>query len=287
MPMRRILAAFSSVLGLALSPLAFAQDEIIFDQNVPEIDGYVDQCLDQKGVGFLPETDVICYNAAIFPEEFLKLNELGPASRIIITSPGGNVATARGMSGILDRRAEPVTIAGPCMSACAMVILPGLDQVHIHHTAHIAVHGIAMMPFRRWYGWLNEDTEPGSLAILQAQMGYNFPFMVHQSGTTHMKQHLADQGVERAFIDLISTSMEADARAFSLCRVKTDQYWGIVTPAHVKAFLGERIIRMEQFVSSWEEPLNAPYRHIGVPVSDQTYIMKPDFEAGDCQKAPD
>ena len=52
------------------------------------------------------------------------------------------MATARGMSTILDRRNEPAVIAGPCMSACAMVILPGLDQVHIHHTAHIGIHGI-------------------------------------------------------------------------------------------------------------------------------------------------
>ena len=103
---------------------ASAQDSITFDRPDPETDRLVEQCLETDGVNVLEGTDVICYNSAIFPEQFLKLNGLPEASRIIITSPGGNVATARGMSTILDTRAEPVVIAGQCMSACAMVILP-------------------------------------------------------------------------------------------------------------------------------------------------------------------
>ncbi len=281
--MRHFLTASLALLGVAFAPAGTAQSsEIIFDQAVPEIDAAVTACLDQKGVEFLPDSDVICYNAAIFPEEFLRLNDLEPASRIIITSPGGNVATARGMSGILDRRGEPVTIAGPCMSACAMVILPGLEDVHIHNTAHIAVHGIAMMPFRRWYGWLKEDENPSGLDIIQAQMGYNFPFMLHQSGTTHMRQHLSDQGIDEGYIDDISDQMEADARAFEGCRVAPDKYWGIVAPEHVKAYLGDAVTRMEPFVSGWNDSLNAPYRHIGTAIAERTYIMRNDFAAGDC-----
>ena len=104
------------------------------------------------------------------------------------------------MSTILDNRAESVVIAGPCMSACAMVILPGLDEVYIHRTAHIAVHGITMIPFGRWYGWLKDDEEPGSVATLIAQSGYNLDFALHGSGTTHMRAHLEGQGIDVGYI---------------------------------------------------------------------------------------
>ena len=110
------------LISLCAAQWAGAQNEISFDQPDPDTDQLVEQCLETEGVNMLEGTDVICYNSAIFPEQFLKLNGLPEASRIIITSPGGNVATARGMSTILDNRAEPVTIAGQCMSACAMVI---------------------------------------------------------------------------------------------------------------------------------------------------------------------
>ncbi|MEO1408038.1 MAG: hypothetical protein AAFV54_16345, partial [Pseudomonadota bacterium] len=136
--------------SLIMSPVANAQETFAFDRPDPETDQLVERCLEADGVSMLEGTDVICYNAAIFPEQFLKLNSLPAASRIIITSPGGNVATARGMSTILDNRGEPAVIAGQCMSACAMVILPGLDEVHIHNSAHISVHGITMMDFRTW-----------------------------------------------------------------------------------------------------------------------------------------
>mgnify|MGYP000704690762 CR=1 FL=1 len=82
--------------GLIVAPLATAQSAIDFDHSDAETDRLVERCLETDGVSMLEGTDVICYNAAIFPEQFLKLNALPSASRIIITSPGGNVATARG-----------------------------------------------------------------------------------------------------------------------------------------------------------------------------------------------
>ena len=273
--LQRLMAVLAGVCLLSVPAMA----EVSFDAGDAETDALVKACFEQDGVDFLPDTDVICYNAAIFPEEFLKLNELGPASRIIITSPGGNVATARGMSGILDRRAEPVVIAGPCMSACAMVILPGLDAVRIHHTAHIAVHGIVMMPFKRWYGWLKDDEAPSTIATLQAQMGYNFGFMTHSSGTMHMRAHMADQGVDIGYIDDISDQMEEDARAFTTCRVDPNEYWGMVSAEHLKKYMGSRITQMESFASSWDDPLNKPYQHIGTPIGERTYIFQGAYDA--------
>ncbi|MAI89009.1 MAG: hypothetical protein CBB65_00825 [Hyphomonadaceae bacterium TMED5] len=250
----------------------------------PALDAEVQACFEQDGVGFLPDSDVICYNAAIFPEEFLQLNDLEPASRIIITSPGGNVATARGMSTILDNRAESVVIAGPCMSACAMVILPGLDEVYIHRTAHIAVHGITMIPFGRWYGWLKDDEEPGSVATLIAQSGYNLDFALHGSGTTHMRAHLEGQGIDVGYIMDVSDAMEADARAFTSCRVDVKDYWGILNAEHLQTYLGDHLTGMEPFVQSWSDPANAAYLEWGHPISDMTYIMNRSFGEAECSE---
>lgn len=82
-----------------IAPVAAAQAVPSFTAPDPALDRLVDECLETEGVNILNDSDVICYNAAIFPEQFLQLADMPPASKIIITSPGGNVATARIMSG--------------------------------------------------------------------------------------------------------------------------------------------------------------------------------------------
>ncbi|MEM8616095.1 MAG: hypothetical protein AAGF20_04080, partial [Pseudomonadota bacterium] len=222
--------------------------------------------------------DAICYNAPIFPEQLLKLNTLEPAERIIITSPGGNVATARIMSGILDTRGEPAVIAGQCMSACAMVLLPGLDKVHIHSSAHIAVHGITMMDYRTWYGWLRDGEQPGAMAMMAAQMGYDLNFVVHHSGKDHMEKHLAGQAVDEAYIQTISDRMEVDAKAYT-CRVDPKDYWGMLDAKHIRTYLADRLTHVEAFAQSWEDPNNKIYKDVTVPIGAQTYIFKNDHKA--------
>ncbi|MEL6727287.1 MAG: hypothetical protein AAFU81_09160 [Pseudomonadota bacterium] len=258
-----------------------AQDAIQFDQPDPETDRLVEQCLETEGVNMLEGSDVICYNSAIFPEQFLKLNGLPDASRIIITSPGGNVATARGMSTILDNRAEPVVIAGQCMSACAMVILPGLDDVHIHRSAHIAVHGITMMKFRQWWGWLKEDAAPTPMALMAAQLGYDFGYILHHSGADHMRDHLQGQNVDIGYIQDISDLMLEDAVAYP-CRVDPKDYWGMLNAEHVQNFLGNRITRMEAFAQSFEDPNNDLFRSVAEPISDRTYIFARSLSEAEC-----
>jgi len=275
----------SRILGILCSLIllenAGAQAEPSFDAADPETDRLVAQCLASEGVSMLEGSDVICYNAAIFPEQFLKLNALPEASRIIITSPGGNVATARGMSTILDNRGEPVVIAGQCMSACAMVILPGLDQVHIHNSAHIAVHGITMMDFRTWWGWLKKDQTPPPMALMAAQLGYDFGFVMHHSGAQHMEDHLAGQNVERGFIDEISDQM-LDAASSHACRVDPKDYWGMMDAEHLQGFLGDRIVRMEAFAQSWDDPNNTVYKSATEAIAAQTYIFKSKLSEADC-----
>jgi hypothetical protein len=262
-------------------PLAMAQVGETFDPSDPETDQLVEQCLESEGVSVLEGTDVICYNSAIFPEQFLKLNALPAASRIIITSPGGNVATARGMSTILDNRGEPVVIAGPCMSACAMVILPGLDQAHIHHTAHIAVHGITMMKYRTWWGWLKDDAAPTPMALMAAQLGYDFGYILHHSGAEHMENHLAGQDVDLDYIQTISDDMQAAALAYE-CRVDPKDYWGMLDARHLRDFLGDRITRMEAFAQSWDDPNNKAFKSVAVPIGSKTYIFKSALMEANC-----
>ena len=270
-----------AALGMLTVSTASAETGIIFDQPDQETDRLVEQCLETKGVNMLEGSDVICYNSAIFPEQFLKLNALPEASRIIITSPGGNVATARGMSTILDARGEPVVIAGQCMSACAMVILPGLDDVHIHHSAHIAVHGITMMDYRTWWGWLKDDSAPTPMALMAAQLGYDFGYVLHRSGMDHMVDHLKGQNVEIGYIQQISDQM-FDAALQHDCRVDPKDYWGMVDAGHIQDFLSDRVTRMEAFAQEFEGPNNRLFRNIAQPISDQTYIFNSSLSDADC-----
>jgi len=246
-----------------------------------ELDQLVATCLRTEGVNMLPKEDIICYNSAIFPEQFLKLNTLPPASRIILTSPGGNVATARGMSTILDRRAEPVIIAGPCMSACAMVILPGLNQVYIHRTAHIAVHGITFMDYKSWFGWLRQDVLPSRLDLLRAQMGLDFDFLLHDSGRTHLEDHFAGQQSDLSYITSIDDIMLSDARNHD-CRVPPKDYWGMLTPEHLSHYLGARLTGMEAFAASWDDPLNQFYKKDIKPIGPRTYIFRKAYREAGC-----
>ena len=276
-----MIARLTALLMIGLSMAFNASTEQVFDEGDTETDALVAQCLETEGVNMLEGSDVLCYNAAIFPEQFLKLNDMPAASRIIITSPGGNVATARIMSTILDERAEPAVIAGQCMSACAMVLLPGLDEIHIHSSAHIAVHGITMMDYRTWYGWLKDGAEPSPLALMTAQMGYDFGFIMHSSGKDHMEKHLDGQKVDRDYIQIVSDDMLDDAKAHE-CRVDPKDYWGMVDAEHIREYLGDRITRMEAFAQSWSDPNNRVYKDITIPIGDQTYIFERDYEDADC-----
>jgi hypothetical protein len=251
--------------------------EIAFHSNDAALDPVIEQCLGTEGVSFFEDTQTICYNDAIFPDKFLKLADMPEADQIIISSPGGNVATARIMSRILDERGEPVVIAGQCMSACAMVLLPGVDDLRIDNTAHIAVHGIAMMNYSDWFGWLKNGAKPGASDTMIAGLGYNIPYTMHKSGKDHMEDHLAGQNVEQDYIDAVSDAMMSDARDHP-CRVQPNQYWGMLDAAHLQIYLGDRITHMERFIQSWDDPANNIYKAVTTPIASKTYIFDDDYE---------
>ncbi|MEM1035535.1 MAG: hypothetical protein AAGI14_02115 [Pseudomonadota bacterium] len=277
--LRTVVATIGVSIGLSCEAVA---DDIEFDTPDRVVDALVEQCLETDGVTYFDDSKTICYNSAIFPEQFLKLNDLPSADRIIITSPGGNVATARLMSKILDDRGEPAVIAGACMSACAMVLLPGLDSVHIHRSAHIAVHGITMMDYRTWWGWLREDGEkPSQFDLMRAQLGYDFSYTMHRSGKDQMEAHLEGQKVDVNYIQMISDAMYNSALG-EPCRVDPKDYWGMLDATHLTTYLSDRITRMEPFAQSWSDPNNQYYTDITKPISELTYIFEDDFEDAAC-----
>lgn len=271
----------AALFGLGLSCLA-ASAEPLFDPSDQVLDRQVERCLATPGVTFFESDQTLCYNAPIFPEQFFKLNEIPAARHIILTSPGGNVATARLMSTILDTRDEPAIIAGPCMSACAMVLLPGLNEVGIHRTAHIAVHGITMMDYRTWFGWRRDGQEPNRAEIMAAQLGYDFDYVLHQSGRTHMRDHLEGQAVDIGFIQSVSDRMYRDASGWT-CRLAPKAYWGMLDADHLRAFLGDRLTRLEAFAGTWSAPENTAYKDVTLPISDQTYVFKRDLVSAGCR----
>lgn len=285
MTTRRLAATCFALLASAgFSPAAMpeaAGTAADFDSAKAGLDAAVEACLETNGVAYLSDVDSICYNDAIFPGQFLQLADLPAAERIIISSPGGNVATARMMSTILDGRDEPLVIAGPCMSACAMVILPGADDIQIHRSAHIAVHGIAMMGFDDWFGWLKEGEAPSGTDRMMAGIGYNFGYTMHRSGKDHMVAHLDGQDVDQAYIDEVSARMQDDALAHP-CRVKTHQYWGMLDAAHLRRHLGDRISHMERFDQAWPEAGRTAFRDRTVAISETTYIFEDDYEEAGC-----
>lgn len=263
---------------------AYASPDSLYAEPRADIDEVVEACLETEGVNLLTEYDTICYNSAIFPEQFLQLNDYAPAKQIVITSPGGNVATARLMSRILDTRGEPAIIAGQCMSACAMVLLPGLDSVYIHRSAHIAVHGITVMDYRNWWGWLKGDAEPTSMNLMMAQLGYDFGFILHDSGREHMEEHLAGQDVDYDYIVSISDEMLSAAEAYD-CRVDPKNYWGMLDADHLNTFLADRISGMEAFAQNWQDPNNKIYKDVTVPIGSKTYIFDNDHKEAGCEGA--
>ncbi|MAP95058.1 MAG: hypothetical protein CMK07_08920 [Ponticaulis sp.] len=281
--MGKFAALIVFVVGCFIAPgqMAFAQ-QAGFDARDPSTDRVVAQCLRQKGIGFLPGTDILCYNSMIFAEHLDQLKKLGPASRVIFTSSGGNMLIARKMNAELSRRRTPVTIAGPCLSSCAMLIMPGLKDIHIHNTALIAFHGITDMSFERWWGWTRSDAEPSFAKAAGASFGFDDAYMFYHSAHIHMKRHFDHIGIDHAYYELISLQMEADARSYSGCRAEPSEYWTIISPTHVRRYLGASVTRMERFVSSWSDPLNLAYQHIGYPISNRSYLMTAEFDAAGC-----
>jgi len=51
---------------------------------------------------------------------------------------------------------------------------------------------------------------------------------------------------------------------------------------HITDFLGDRIIRMEAFAQSWDDPNNKVYKSVTEPIAPQTYIFRSALSSSDC-----
>lgn len=249
----------------------------------PELDARVEACRHEAGIRFLEGTDVLCYNSAIFPEQFLSLASLPEASVTIFTSPGGNVVTSQGLSRILDGRESRYVIAGPCMSACAMMLLPGLDNVYIHRSAHIAVHGATHARFPEFYGWLRGGAEPSTLEKVSAAMGYDFAWGLYNVDFL-WESHLEGHGIELDFARRIAGRMMEAARAHE-CRVKLTDYWGMLDADYLRDFLGDRITGMEDFIQSYDDPRNY-FAPMTQTIGADTYVFREAYEDAVCDGTP-
>ena len=56
----------------------------------------------------------------------------------------------------------------------------------------------------------------------------------------------------------------------------------MIDAAHLRAFLGDRITRMEAFAQTWDDPANKVYKRVTVPIADQTYIFERDYDDAVC-----
>ncbi|MEM9226257.1 MAG: hypothetical protein AAGA24_07045, partial [Pseudomonadota bacterium] len=149
------------------------------------------------------------------------------------------------------------------------------------HSAHIAVHGIVMMPFATWWGWLRGDEKPGAMAAMLAQVGYDFSFSLYASGRDHVVDHLAAHDVDMGYIQSVSDLMTAAAETHP-CRVDPNAYWGMLDPEHITRWLAPRVQTPRGFASTLDDPVNRYFVEDVTAIGPRTYIFNHDYESAVC-----
>ena len=173
-----------------------------FDTPNSEIDALVEECVDDLGVRLIGDDEnVACFNEAIFPGSFFSFNSLPVTRLTIITSPGGHVLTARLMAAALDQRGGRVVIADQCASACAMMLAPAVEDLHIHRSAHFAVHGITTLEHEEFGRWEQKRTERRSRGVRDSFLGglsrgLGFSSGYYAGGRDQFEAHLEGQGID-------------------------------------------------------------------------------------------
>jgi hypothetical protein len=97
-----------------------------------------------------------------------------------------------------------------------------------------------------------------------------------------MRDHLEGQAVDIGFIQSVSDRMYRDASGWT-CRLAPKAYWGMLDADHLRAFLGDRLTRLEAFAGTWSAPENTAYKDVTLPISDQTYVFKRDLVSAGCR----
>jgi len=194
---RLLISAIAS--AVLLTPFGLAET---FDSPNDSVDQLVEECVDKAGVRMIGnDEDVACFNEAIFPSSFIQFNALPAAQLTVITSPGGHVITARIMAAVLDQRGGRVVIADQCASACAMMLAPAIEDLHIHRTAHFAVHGITTLEHQEFGAWEKKRTDRRSTGARDSFLagfsrGLGFSNSYYAGGRDQFEGHLKGQGID-------------------------------------------------------------------------------------------
>jgi len=264
---------------------SFAED---FDQPDPVIDALVEECVDETGIRLIGEAeDVTCFNDAIFPSSFFKFNALPQTSLTIISSPGGHVITARLMAAALDQRGGRVVIADQCASACAMMLTPAVDDLHIHRTAHFAIHGITTMTHEEFGKWETLRKQRRSRGVRDSflsglSMGFGFSSGYYAGGRDQFEGHLKGQGIDPDYQIDIGERMLYEAEDYK-CLYPPGDYWGLLDANYIREYLGEQISVMEDFVQSYDHAGFKPLRRVTRRVGKNTYVFNHSLDKGGCR----
>lgn len=278
---------------IAVSYLAicFGAAAETFDEGMPEIDALVSECLDTPGVGLIGDDEnVACFNAAIFPSSYLEFAALPETPLTVITSPGGHVITARLMAGTLDERSGRVVIADQCASACAMMLTPAIEDLHIHRTAHFAVHGITSMTNKEFYEWEEErkDRKAGGKTTFANSFmrgfsnGLGFSSGYYSGGRDQFKGHLKGQDIDGEFQNEIGAIMLSEAEIHD-CRYPPGDYWGLLDADYLRKYLGDQISVMEDFVQTYDHSGFEKMRDLSKRIGSNTYVFEHTLDKGGCK----
>lgn len=233
------------------------------------------------------DLEVACFNDAIFPNSFFRFNALPAAQMTIISSPGGHVITARLMSAILDQRGGRVVIADQCASACAMMIAPAVEDLHIHRSAHFAVHGITTMEyeeFGKWEALRKKRRSRGARDDFMTGLtrGLGFSNSYYAGGRDQFEGHLKGQGISADYQLEIGQRMLGEAENYR-CLYPPGDYWGLLDADYLKEYLGAQISVMENFVQSYDHPGFKPMRSITQRIGSNTYVFNHSLKKGGCR----
>lgn len=230
----------------------------------------VEACISgsDETVELLSDGETVCWRSGIFPLQFLKLGEFMPdAKRVVFSSRGGNVLTAITMVNYLNEVDVPVIIAGPCVSACASVIAPGLDGGRIHESAYFLVHGITSFDAETFLADFQsrkspEDSADAFLVGLMMPNAWNY-YRVQWPRTVGF---LEKRGIPVSYMEEPEARMIAAKDALG-CPLELMDYFAVLSRDHVLEHIGERFDVVDEFAGDWTDDRFDRLRGSLVPVS--------------------
>lgn len=121
----------------AISAIALSFCPAEADSNL-EID--VIECMNHAGI--LKSGSILCYNDNIQSDSLEVIKNHWPFDTILFSSPGGNIEHAYKISEFLNSKEIQIILFDNCISACASVIFSRSNNVILHDSLIVIVHGV-------------------------------------------------------------------------------------------------------------------------------------------------